>query len=106
MSSYAFDTLDAESDSYLIEIKMRQKKYHWSDSRMVKEGVLIPAVKIFRAADEKKTVRFYYYYESDESLWYWDFNQRDINQSECKIPFFHRDQQPHYYIKQRFWSSV
>ena len=101
----ATDTMDAESDSFLIEIKRRLPPYR-SDDKYMKQGCLIPACKILRAYDEKKTVRFYYYFDTDKSLWFWDFNQKEIESCECRVPSFHRDNQPHYYVPISLWKRV
>jgi hypothetical protein len=44
-----YDTMDAESENYWVEIKTRSKRYHWEDDFIQKEGWLIPACKIKRA---------------------------------------------------------
>ena len=100
------DTMDAESEHYWIEIKRRFAKYHYTDSFILREGWLIPACKIKRARTEKKRVRFYYYWDSDESLWYWDYDERDLEGLTPVVPPWHRDGQLHYYLPQRVWSSV
>jgi len=105
-TSATYDTMDAESDSYWIEIKRRTEKYHWAQPKILKEGILIPACKIRRAQTEKKSVRFYYYWDSDESLWYWDYNEKDLEGLKPRVPAFHVDKQEHYYLPQRVWSSV
>lgn len=104
-TSYCFDNMDFESPSYWVELKRRLDKYHWSDE-CLQEGWLMPAVKIMRARCEKKTTRFYYFFDSDESLWYWDFNEADLKDCDCKTPPWHRDYQPHYYIKPQYWTQV
>lgn len=99
------DTMDAESKSYWIEIKCRLPSYHWSDGCM-QSGWLIPACKILRARENKKATRFYYYWQSDKSLWYWDYNEKDLEGLKPSIPPHHRDSQLHFYLPQRVWSSV
>ena len=101
----ATDTMDAESDSYWIEIKRRLPPYR-PDDKYMKEGCLIPACKILRAYSESKPIRFYYFFDSDNSLWFWDFNQKQLEGCVCKVPSFHRDAQPHYYIPIRLWTRV
>jgi hypothetical protein len=105
-TSATYDTMDAESDSYWIEIKRRSKQYHWSQPLLLREGILIPACKIERAKTEQKTVRFYYLWDSDDSLWFWDYNEKDLLTCRKDIPPWHRDKQEHYYLPQRVWSSV
>ena len=105
-TSYVFDTMDASSDSYWIELKRRLLPYHWSDEFIEREGWLIPAVKILRARCETKQTRFYYFWDSDRSLWYWDFSEEELKDCVCKTPSFHRDFQPHYYIKSELWKQV
>ena len=105
-TSATYDTMDAQSEHYWIEIKRRSKKYHWSDKVILREGILIPACKIRRAATETKSVRFYYYWDADQSLWYWDYNEKDLEGLKPEVPHFHVDRQEHYYLPQRVWSSV
>ena len=106
LNTSQYDTMDASSPSYWIEIKRRSEKYCWSDIFMVEEGWLIPAVKILRCYCETKQSRFYYYWDQDQSLWYWDFDEEEIKNCICKTPPWHDDYQPHYYIKHEYWKRV
>jgi len=105
MTACEYDTMDAYSENYWIEMKRRSDNYDW-DHPLMKQGVLIPSCKIKRASREKKTVRFYYYYDRSNTLWYWDYNKKDLESCLCQIPSWHRDKQEHWYVPQRFWSSV
>ena len=107
-TSIQTDTMDFESDSHFVELK-RRVNYSHTDWFIVKEGWLIPAVKILRAYEEQgkgKNTRFYTYWDSDESLWYWDFLESDLQGVVVKIPSWHRDRQPHYYIPASLWKRV
>ena len=100
------DTMDAESKTYWIEIKRRLGTYHYSNKIIREEGWVIPVCKMERARQEKKKTRFYYFWDSDQSLWYWEFNPTQLRDMMIKIPTNHRDNQPHYYIPQSFWKKV
>lgn len=102
---YVYDTMDFTSENYCIELKRRFKPYNPSDWFM-KDGWLIPACKIFRAREESRKTRFYYYFDSDESLWYWDYNQEEADKCMCKVPKNHRDNQLHYYLPQTLWKLI
>ena len=102
------DTMDFDSQSYCVELK-RRLKYSITDWFIQRDGLLIPAVKILRAYEEQekgKNTRFYTYFDSDKSLWYWDFTEQDLQGVVVKIPPWHQDKQPHYYLPVGLWRQV
>ena len=101
-----YDTMDAESENYWVEIKTRSKTYHWED-KIMEEGWLIPACKIKRAMEEKtKKVCFYYYWKSDCSLWELEFSPAAIEGLEPSVPWWHKEKQLHYKIPQDRWTKI
>lgn len=101
-----YDTMDAESENYWVEIKTRSKTYHWQD-KIMKEGWLIPACKIQRAlAETEKKVCFYYYWKSDSSLWELEFKPILVADLVPRIPPWHKEKQLHYYIPQDRWTQI
>ena len=102
-----YDTMDAESDNYWVEIKTRSKTYHWEDDFIQKEGWLIPACKIQRAlAETEKKVCFYYFWKSDSTLWELEFTPDKIVGLEPRVPGWHKEKQLHYYIPQERWTLI
>ena len=101
-----YDTMDAVSEHYWIELKTRSARYHWEDDFIQKEGWLIPACKIERALKESKTCRFYYYWRSDGSLWELEFSPKSIEGLQPSVPSWHLEKQPHYYIPQDRWMKI
>lgn len=101
-----YDTMDAESEHYWIEMKRRSSKYHYTDWFIQQDGWLIPCCKISRAMREKKTARFYYYWDKDNTLWYWDFNRDDLTGCKKGVPQGHYDKQEHVYLPHSLWRRV
>lgn len=102
-----YDTMDAVSENYWVEIKTRSTKYHWEDKVIADEGWLIPACKIKRAlAETTKKVCFYYYWRRDKSLWELEFSPEKIEGLEPSVPWWHQQKQLHYYIPQQRWTMI
>jgi len=101
-----YDTMDAVSDNYWVEIKTRSDRYHWEQDFIEKEGWLIPACKIERALNETKQCCFYYYWKSDKSLWELEFSPKKIEGLVPKVPGWHSDKQLHYYIPRERWTLI
>jgi len=101
-----YDTMDAVSENYWVEIKTRSDKYHWKQDLIEKEGWLIPACKIQRAMNEKKKCCFYYYWMSDKSLWELEFSPDKIQGLTPKVPGWHSDKQLHYYIPRDRFTQI
>jgi hypothetical protein len=102
-----YDTMDAVSENYWVEIKTRSDKYHWTDTLIADEGWLIPACKIKRALSETtKKVCFYYYWRRDKSLWELEFSPEKIEGLEPRVPWWHQQKQLHYYIPQERWTRI
>jgi hypothetical protein len=101
-----YDTMDAVSNNYWVEIKTRSDKYHWEQPLIEKEGWLIPACKIDRALREDKKCCFYYYWTSDESLWEMEFSLEKIEGLVPAIPWWHAEKQLHYYIPRERWTLI
>ena len=106
VSSYFWDTIDLESENYLVEVKSRTYNYHWKDDFIEKEGWLIPECKVKRARTEKKKVIFYYYWRSDGSLWELEYDQDVFDSLTPRVPPWHKDQQSHYFVPRRFWTLI
>lgn len=102
-----YDTMDAVSENYWVEVKTRSKEYHWDDKVIKREGWLIPACKIQRALSETtKKVCFYYYWKSDSSLWELEFSPKAIEGLVPSVPWWHKEKQLHYYIPQERWTLI
>lgn len=101
-----YDTMDAVSDNYWVEIKTRSDRYHWEQEFIEKEGWLIPSCKIERAMNEEKKCCFYYYWMSDKSLWELEFSPEKIEGLTPKVPGWHHDKQEHYYIPRDRWTLI
>ena len=104
-----YDTMDAVSENYWIEIKCRRPNYHYTDKIIVKEGWLIPACKIERAKREVaagKKVSFFYYWTSDCSLWELEFKEETFEDLEPLVPPWHAQKQLHYYVPQDRWIQI
>ena len=104
-----YDTMDAVSDNYWVEIKTRSSKYHHEDAFIVREGWLVPACKIERAKQEAasgKKTNFYYYWKSDNSLWELEWDESKTADLTPSVPSWHADKQLHYYIPQDRWVLV
>lgn len=101
-----YDTMDAVSDNYWVEIKTRSDRYHWEQDFIEKEGWLIPACKIDRAMSEEKKCCFYYYWKSDKSLWELEFSPEKIEGLVPRVPGWHSDKQLHYYIPRERWTLI
>lgn len=104
-----YDTMDAESENYWIEIKCRRSNYHYTDKIILKEGWLIPACKIERAllevASDRK-VSFFYYWTSDCSLWELEFKEETFADLVPSVPWWHPQKQLHYYVPQDRWIQI
>jgi len=105
-TSSVYDTVDGESENYLIEIKTRTSRYHWTDALIEQEGWLIPACKIERAQTSTKKVCFYYYWTADKSLWELEYSPDVFAQLTPTIPPWHADHQRHYYVKRNEWTLI
>lgn len=105
-SAVFYDTLDAESEHYLIEVKTRTAKYKHTDSVIEKEGWLLPASKVKRGYTEAKQVVFFYYWRADQSLWRLDFNEDLFDSLTPAVPWHSRERQLHYYVKKEHWIQV
>jgi len=104
-----YDTMDAVSENYWIEIKCRRPNYHYTDKIILKEGWLIPACKIERAVRETaagKKVCFYYYWTSDCTLWELEFKEETFADLEPSVPWWHAQKQSHYYVPQERWTLL
>lgn len=105
-TSKFYDTIDFESESYLIELKTRTPKYNWDNPLIQREGWLIPTAKIDRAKKEQKKVLFFYFWTADQSLWSLEYSPEVFADLKPKIPFFHPDKQPHFYVLQDEWTRI
>jgi hypothetical protein len=105
-TSKFYDTMDFESESYLIELKTRSNKYHWDSPVILKEGWLLPECKIDRAKKETKKVLFFYFWASDQSLWTLEYSPEVFADLKPKIPFWNPDRQPHFYVPQDEWTRI
>jgi hypothetical protein len=101
-----YDTMDAENENYLIEIKTRTARYHWDDSFIKKDGWLLPQAKIERAAKEKRKVLFYYYWKKDNSLFVLEYAPEVFADLTPRVPSFHADKQMHYFIPGNRWKPI
>ena len=101
-----YDTMDAESEHWLIEIKKRTAKYHYTDKVIQKEGWLIPLSKVKRGYTSDKRVVFYYFWEQDKTLWELEFHKELFDSLTPAVPWFHKQRQLHYYVHQDHWSLI
>lgn len=101
-----YDTMDFESQSYFIELKRRSATYSFYSPLIQQGGLILPAVKIDRANNNKKETVFYYWFDKDEKLFYWKYNWQQIKNCQPVTPSWHPDRQLSYFIPSTLWSLV
>ena len=99
------DLLDFETVNRWIEIKRRLPPYSSSD-KYFEEGALIPFCKFIRALEETKPTFFYYYFDSDKTLWELEFNPEFLSLYKPFIPRGHKTNQPHLKIPKLHWRQI
>lgn len=98
-----YDMLDFESESYFVELKSRTKQYYPSDFNTW----LLPVCKGEEAnrKNHKKTFYFYYWSSTDE-IYLLEYDNDLFNTFHQEIPYWHLEQQNHYWIPCSEWSLV
>ena len=99
------DTLDFETVNRWIELKRRLAPYSSSD-KYFEQGALIPLCKFVRALEEEKPVFFYYYFDTDKTLWELEFNSDFLTLYKPFVPRGHTKRQPHLAIPKKHWRQI
>ena len=99
------DLLDFETVNRWIEIKRRLPPYSSTD-KYFEDGALIPLCKFVRALEEEKPVFFYYYFDTDKTLWELEFNPDFLTLYKPFIPRGHKTNQPHLTIPKKHWRQI
>ena len=99
------DTLDFETVNRWIELKRRLAPYSSSD-KYFEEGALIPFCKFVRALEEEKPVFFYYYFDTDKTLWELEFKPELLDLYFPFVPRGHTRGQPHLAIPKKHWKKI
>ena len=104
---YQYSNLDYIGQHTWSELKVRTSDYHYTDPIM-KDGWLLPAAKIRKAFLEckKKDIWFFYLWERDGSLWAMKFDGDDFVDVDPRVPEWHHDKQPHYYVDESMWNLI
>lgn len=99
------DIFDFETANRWIEVKRRLPPYSSSD-KYFEEGAFIPFCKIVRALEEEKPVYFYYYFDSDKTLWELQFDPKFLELFKPFVPRRHSTRQPHISVPKSYWKRI
>lgn len=99
------DTLDFFTETRWIELKRRLPPYSSTD-KYFEQGALIPFCKIIRALEEEKPTYFYYYFDTDKSLWELQFQPELLDLYHPFVPRGHQTAQPHVAIPKKHWKQI
>lgn len=101
-----YDNYDFLGEKTYSELKVRRGRYHYTDACM-KEGWLLPYVKLDRATTllkEGKEIYFFYFWESDSSLWALKYDPSI--KFKTLTPPWHQDAQLQVLIPQDYWTKI
>ena len=101
-----FDTHDFVSESYLIELKCRNKigKNKKPFLPSSEKTWLVPTCKAKNHTN--KTIIFFYYFDSTKELFYCIYDEETFKNVERSIPVWHPEHQEKFWIPSNMWEKI